>query len=339
MDSETKFLGEGSQGCVLYPGLTNNLEVNKIGRYDILKNELDNIKYLPDNGPYSSKESYKLIHLKNHLLNKYKDIIYDLCGKNSILDYKYYGENDKLVILEMPLIEGIALSEYLEQELSREQQFNLMSAILTLCDELKGLASNYIYYTDSHPGNYIYNEKTKLITIIDFGSVFIEVMNEKSINSANNVINDIIDEMIIDYREVCDIDDDLFEIIDSTKNMAKISIKNDDINIDLYPNIILEIDEIIEDMNSEIVMSPSKLTKKLLNNFVDRLVSLESIKELPNKNNTEYGLFNRLIKRSEQLIRDYNKFNRYKEALYEKDLEDSYKRYLYLIFKLYVPGY
>jgi serine/threonine protein kinase len=167
------FLGEGSEGCVI----KNRNFVSKYSIFeDLLINEYNNIKLLPKN---DMKNDFYVnpddIYLSEVLSDGEKKRVMSMCD-----NLRNNNKNNKrLFKLDMPLIKGISINNYLKYNLNTEQYIKLIYAFLIFIQNIKEFNRNGYYHNDLHTGNMIYNINKEKIMIVDFSSLSINENNSK----------------------------------------------------------------------------------------------------------------------------------------------------------------
>jgi len=172
------FLDEGIYGCIFK---INNETISKISSINEISKEFQNIKSLPQPGPYYDSSNIQIIKLDSP---ENIDFVRQNCGLRDDIE---------LYELRLPFIKGKTLQEYLFLDGSKNSfilkdikhnyvfrifpfcygirnWLNLLEALLEVYHFVKNLNDiHYIYHNDLHNKNIIYDEETQKITVIDFG--------------------------------------------------------------------------------------------------------------------------------------------------------------------------
>lgn len=183
-----KFLGEGSYGCTWKPGIKcdgssnkKRKQVNKIQEIDFhSKNELfisELIKKIPNyNLKFAPVDSHCIVKFNKILdsnidINKCETLFQDyienkdyIFGDNNFLDNDYY-------MFYINYIKGDTISDFFKSHKELPYIFYkiYLQSFYILLDNIHSLNKKHIIHNDLHSGNIMYNFKTEMPVIIDFG--------------------------------------------------------------------------------------------------------------------------------------------------------------------------
>ena len=167
------FISEGWEGVVYK---INEYTVCKIGFKDIMINEYNNFKLLPNKAPIMNLSS---VILKNS--DKNINDLQDSVILRSIFDHIKTNDNQwlhdnlknfisidtfdtTLYEIHMPFIQGKSLDKI------DKFTFSLKESLFVLYEQMKELNEiDGIFHNDLNLGNIMYNEENDIITIIDWG--------------------------------------------------------------------------------------------------------------------------------------------------------------------------
>ncbi len=194
-----KLIGDGSYGCVYYPGITcqgkfdNKRNISKLQIYNrASKNEIAISKYIQSNIKDYSKYFVIILQSCNINLNKmseHKDKLHECKILTDNMDFKLHDKDkdkDTFVLTHSKYIKNKEIDIYLFSiELITIRIAEFINTIYKLFEGIKLLNDNKIIHYDLHSGNILFDLNRKIPLIIDFG-IAIDVNN---VISSENVID------------------------------------------------------------------------------------------------------------------------------------------------------